>query len=60
MHPILECLSIISPLRYYIQGSESVFFRGTALIDLWEYFAGVIVLGGVLFWYGFRKIGKLF
>ncbi len=60
MHPILESLSVLSPLRYYIQGSESIFFRGTELVDLWKYFAGVIVLGGGLFWYGFRKIGKLF
>ena len=60
MHPILEYLSILSPLRYYIQGSESIFFRGTELMDLWKYFFGVIALGGGLFWYGARKIGKLF
>jgi len=60
MHPILEKLSLLSPLRYYIEGCESIFFRGTSFIDLWQYFAGVLVLGSVLYWYGFRKIGKLF
>jgi len=60
MHPVLQFLSIFSPLRYYIQGSESIFFRGTDLIDLWKYFAGVIFLGSILFWIGARKIGKLF
>ena len=60
MHPWLQDLSLISPLRYYIEGSESIFFRGTPFADLWVYFAGVIVLGGVLYLYGFRKIGRLF
>ena len=60
MHPLLQKFSLISPLRYYIEGSESIFFRGTDFTDLWSYFAGVIVLGSVLYFYGFRKIGRLF
>jgi ABC-2 type transport system permease protein len=60
MSPWLQKLSLISPLRYYIEGSESIFFRGTPFADLWVYFAGVIVLGGALYLYDFRKIGRLF
>jgi ABC-2 type transport system permease protein len=60
MHPLLQKLSLLSPLRYYIEGSESIFFRGTPTLDLWPYFAGVSVLGFLLYLYGFRKIGKLF
>ncbi len=60
MHPLLQTLSLLSPLRYYIEGSESIFYRGTAFWDLWPYFTGVAVLGGALYWYGFRKIGRLF
>jgi ABC-2 type transport system permease protein len=60
MHPALQILSLISPLRYYIEGSESIFFRGTAFVDLLPYFGGVITLGIILYWYGFRKIGRLF
>ncbi len=60
MHPVLETLSLISPLRYYIEGCESIFFRGTAFVDLWPYFTGVALLGSILYWYGFKKIGKLF
>jgi ABC-2 type transport system permease protein len=60
MHPVLEALSYISPLRYYIEGSQSIFFRGTDLIDLWPYFLGVISIGSILFWLGIRKIGRLF
>ncbi len=60
MHPIFQKLSLFSPLRYYIEGTESIFYRGTELIDLLPYFSGVTLLGIILYWYGFHKIGKLF
>ena len=60
MSPIFQKLSLISPLRYYIEGSESIFYRGTAFVDLLPYFGGVTLLGVLLYWYGFRKIGRLF
>ncbi len=60
MHPVFQTLSLFSPLRYYIEGSESIFYRGTAFVDLLPYFSGVLILGALLYWYGFRKIGKLF
>jgi len=60
MHPVFQKLSLFSPLRYYIEGSESIFYRGTAFVDLLPYFSGVLTLGALLYWYGFRKIGKLF
>jgi len=60
MHPILQKLSLISPLRYYIEGSESIIFRGTEFIDLLPYFTEITLLGVLLYWYGFNKIGKLF
>ena len=60
MHPIFQKLSLFSPLRYYIEGSESLFYRGTSFVDMLPYFSGVLMLGMILYWYGFRKIGKLF
>lgn len=60
MHPILRTVSLISPLRYYIEGTESIFYRGTEWIDLWPYFLGVISVGGIMYFIGFRKIGRLF
>ncbi|WP_457605541.1 ABC transporter permease [Nitratifractor sp.] len=60
MHPFFQWLSLLSPLRYYIEGSESLFFRGTSLIDLLPDFGGVFLLGILLYGYGFRKIGRLF
>ena len=60
MHPVFQKLSLFSPLRYYIEGSESIFYRGTAFVDLLPYFGGVMILGAILYWFGFQKIGKLF
>jgi len=60
MHPILQYLSILSPLKYCIEGSESIFFRGTQFVDLLPYFGNLFILGIMLYWYGFRKIGRLF
>lgn len=60
MHPALQTLSLLSPLRYYIEGSESIFYRGSEWIDLWPYFLGVISVGGIMYTIGFRKIGRLF
>ncbi len=60
MHPVLQKLSLLSPLRYYIEGCESLFFRGTPVLDLWLYFVALFILGSALYLFGFRKIGKLF
>ena len=60
MHPFFQKLSLISPLRYYIEGSESLFYRGTSFIDMLPYLEGVSILGIIVYWIGFRKIGKLF
>jgi len=60
MNPILQKLTIISPLRYYIDGCESLFFRGSSFMDIYQDFVGVFIIGVVLFVYGFRKLGKLF
>jgi len=60
MAPFLQKLTLLSPVRYYIQGTESIFFKGTGFVDLLPYFAAETVIAVVLFYIGFRKIGRLF
>jgi len=60
MHPAIQYLSYLSPLRYYIEGSISIFFRGIPSIDLLPYFAALTSLSLILYIFGFKKIGKLF
>jgi ABC-2 type transport system permease protein len=60
MAPWLQKLSIISPVRYYIEGSESIFFRGASFYDLMPDFIALIIIGLVLFYIGYKKMGRLF
>jgi ABC-2 type transport system permease protein len=60
MHPFIQYLSYLSPLRYYIEGSESIFFRGINPTDLYPHFLGLSVLSIIFYTVGYRKIGKLF
>lgn len=60
MHPFIQYLSYISPLRYYIQGSVGIFFKGMPLDALFPYFIALSILSFSLYMFGFRKIGKLF
>jgi len=60
MAPFLQKMTLLSPVRYYIQGSQAIFFKGTGFVDLLPYFAAETVIAIVLFYIGFRKIGRLF
>ena len=60
MHPFFQYLSVISPLRYYIEGTIDLFFRGTPALELWPQFLGLALLAVALYSFGIRKIGKLF
>ncbi len=60
MAPFLQKLSIISPVKYYIEGAQSIFFRGTDFIDLLPYFMGEIIISAILFYLGYKKMGRLF
>lgn len=60
MHPFFQYLSVISPLRYYIEGTIGLFFRGIPTSELWPQFLGLSLLAVVLYGFGIRKIGKLF
>ncbi len=60
MNPFFQYLSVISPLRYYIEGTIDLFFRGTPTVELWPQFLGLALLAVLLYSFGIRRIGKLF
>ncbi len=60
MHPFIQFLSYFSPLRYYIQATQDIFFRGSAFLDLIPYFGAELLMSLVLFYIGYKKIGRLF
>ena len=60
MHPFIQYLSYLSPLRYYIEATQDIFFRGSGFFDLLPYFGAELLMALVLFYIGYRKIGRLF
>jgi len=60
MAPFLQKLTFLSPVRYYIEGTEAIFFKGTGFYDLLPYFLSESVIAVVLFYIGFKRIGRLF
>ncbi len=60
MNPFFQYLSVISPLRYYIEGTIGLFFRGISTPELWPQFLGLSLLAVALYTFGIRRIGKLF
>jgi ABC-2 type transport system permease protein len=60
MNPFFQYLSVISPLRYYIEGTIGLIFRGIPTVELWPQFLGLSLLAVATYGFGIRKIGKLF
>ncbi|MEN2985757.1 MAG: ABC transporter permease [Thermodesulfovibrionaceae bacterium] len=58
MHPVMQYLSLISPMRYFIDFGYSVLFKGNGIKYVWHDIVGIIILGAVLFSFSvwlFRK-----
>ena len=60
MQPFIQFLSYFSPLRYYIEATQDIFFRGSGFFDLLPYFGAELLIAVVLFYIGYKKIGRLF
>ena len=56
----IQFLSIFSPLRYYIEASQAIFFKGAGLGIIAKDLIIMSLIGIVLFYIGYRKIGRLF
>lgn len=58
MYPIMQYLSLISPMRYFIDFGYSVLFKGGGFEYVWQDILGIIIIGLVLFFislYRFRS-----
>jgi len=60
MSPINQFLAIFSPLRYYIEITQDIFFRGSDISVLLPNLIIMSIIGIILFYFGYRKIGRLF
>lgn len=49
MQPVMRYLSLISPMRYFIDFGYSVLFKGNGIKYVWHDIVGIVFLGVILF-----------
>lgn len=60
MQPFMQYLSLISPMRYFIDFGYSVLFKGNGIKYVWLDMIGIILLGAVLFIFSLYRFRKSF
>jgi ABC-2 type transport system permease protein len=49
MHPVIRALSLLSPMRYYLEFGYGILLKGVGFSYLWKDVLGMIGVGGILF-----------
>ena len=60
MEPWLRYLSLISPMRYYIDFGYQVLFKGNGFAYVWHDIVGMSVIGTVMFAFSIVRFRRLF
>jgi ABC-2 type transport system permease protein len=60
MEPWLRYLSLISPMRYYIDFGYQVLFKGNGFAYVWHDVVGMAVIGAVTFGFSIVRFRRLF
>jgi len=60
MEPWLRYLSLISPMRYYIDFGYQVLFKGNGFAYVWHDVVGMAVIGAVTFGFSIIRFRRLF
>lgn len=56
----VQYLMVFSPLRYYIEITHGIFFKGTGLADLWHLLLPMALLGSITFGFGMWRFRRQF
>ncbi|QER41234.1 ABC transporter permease [Thermodesulfobacterium sp. TA1] len=60
MHPIINTLSLFSPMRYYLEFGYGVLLKGVGLEYLWKNILGIATVGGAIFIFSALRFRKSF
>lgn len=60
MHPLMQYLSLVSPMRYFIDFGYSVLFKGNGIKYVWHDIVGIVLLGAILFSFSVYRFRKTF
>lgn len=56
----VRALMHLSPLKYYLDLGNGIFFKGNSLISMWKLVAGLFVIGVSAFTFGAARFRKVF
>lgn len=60
MQAVMRNLSLLSPMRYFIDFGYSVLFKGNGIENVWHDILGIILIGGILFVFSVYRFRKIF
>jgi ABC-2 type transport system permease protein len=58
MPEVLQIVTLINPMRHYIEIVRSIFLKGTGLVPLWDRYAALFLIGSFLLWLASTRFRK--
>jgi ABC-2 type transport system permease protein len=58
MPAVFRWLTLLNPMRHYIEIVRNIFLKGTGLLVLWPQFLGLFLLGAGLLWFSSTRFSK--
>ena len=55
MPPVFEWLTLLNPVRHYIEIVRAIFLKGVGLTALWPQYLGLLLIGTTLLWIAARR-----
>ncbi|HXJ78606.1 MAG TPA: ABC transporter permease [Candidatus Methylomirabilis sp.] len=60
MEPWMRYVSLVSPMRYYIDFGYQVLFKGNGIAYVWKDLVGILGIGGLMFWFAVVRFRHAF
>ncbi len=58
MPDVVQWLTLLDPLRYYLVIIRGIFLKGVGIEILWQQFLALLVLGSVILWFAVNRFRK--
>jgi ABC-2 type transport system permease protein len=58
MPKVFQVLTLVNPMRHYIEIVRSIFLKGTGFLPLWNRYAALLAIGSFLLWLAARRFHK--
>ena len=58
MPDVVQWLTLLDPLRYYLVIIRGIFLKGVGIEILWQQFLALLILGSVILWFAVNRFRK--